>query len=83
MIESINSHDGSPLQEFEQLYRQIAQLPPYLRSKLMPACEQVGQFLYLQSKLIKIAQARAEHLARFNRKQVLKNDDWMDQSLPF
>ena len=34
-------------------------------------------------KLIKIAQARAEHLARFNRKQVLKNDDWMDQSLPF
>jgi preprotein translocase subunit SecA len=34
-------------------------------------------------KLIKIAQARAEHLARFNRKQVLKSDDWMDQSLPF
>ena len=34
-------------------------------------------------KLIKIAQARAEHLARYNRKQVLKSDDWMDQSLPF
>src|SRR5207302_1688591 len=34
-------------------------------------------------KLINIAQARAERLARFNRKQVLKNDDWMDQSLPF
>jgi preprotein translocase subunit SecA len=34
-------------------------------------------------KLIKIAQARAERLARFNRKQVLKSDDWMDQSLPF
>jgi len=34
-------------------------------------------------KLIKIAQAHAEHLARFNRKQVLKSDDWMDQSLPF
>jgi len=34
-------------------------------------------------KLIKIAQARAERMARFNRKQVLKNDDWMDQSLPF
>ena len=35
------------------------------------------------AKLIKLAQARAEHLARFNRKQVLKSDDWMDQSLPF
>ena len=35
------------------------------------------------NKLIKLAQSRAEHLARFNRKQVLKSDDWMDQSLPF
>jgi preprotein translocase subunit SecA len=35
------------------------------------------------SRLINIAQARAESLARFNRKQVLRNDDWMDQSLPF
>jgi preprotein translocase subunit SecA len=34
-------------------------------------------------RLIAIAQARAEKLARYNRKQVLKNDDWMDQSLPF
>jgi preprotein translocase subunit SecA len=34
-------------------------------------------------RLIKIAQARAEKMARFNRKQVLKSDDWMDQSLPF
>jgi preprotein translocase subunit SecA len=34
-------------------------------------------------RLIKLAQARADRLARFNRKQVLKNDDWMDQSLPF
>jgi preprotein translocase subunit SecA len=34
-------------------------------------------------RLITIAQARAEKLARFNRKQVLRNDDWMDQSLPF
>jgi preprotein translocase subunit SecA len=34
-------------------------------------------------RLIFIAQSRAERLARFNRKQVLKNDDWMDQSLPF
>jgi preprotein translocase subunit SecA len=34
-------------------------------------------------KLIKLAQANAERLARFNRKQVLKQDDWMDQSLPF
>ena len=35
------------------------------------------------ARLIDIAQARAEKLARFNRKQVLRNDDWMDQSLPF
>ncbi|HEX8342949.1 MAG TPA: hypothetical protein VF624_18750, partial [Tepidisphaeraceae bacterium] len=34
-------------------------------------------------RLIKIAQARAEKLARFNRKQVLRSDDWMDQSVPF
>jgi preprotein translocase subunit SecA len=35
------------------------------------------------SRLIDIAQSRAEKLARFNRQQVLRNDDWMDQSLPF
>jgi preprotein translocase subunit SecA len=35
------------------------------------------------NKLIKIAQARAEKLARFNRKQVLRSDDWMDQAVPF
>jgi preprotein translocase subunit SecA len=34
-------------------------------------------------RLIRMAQANAERLARFNRKQVLKQDDWMDQSLPF
>jgi preprotein translocase subunit SecA len=34
-------------------------------------------------RLIAIAQSRAERMARFNRKQVLRNDDWMDQSLPF
>jgi preprotein translocase subunit SecA len=35
------------------------------------------------AKLIRMAQNRAENLARFNRKQVLKNDDWMDEALPF
>jgi preprotein translocase subunit SecA len=35
------------------------------------------------NRLIRMAQARAERLARFNRKQVLKSDDWMDQALPF
>jgi preprotein translocase subunit SecA len=35
------------------------------------------------ARIIKFAQARAEHLARFNRKQVLKQDDWMDQAVPF
>jgi preprotein translocase subunit SecA len=34
-------------------------------------------------RIIRMAQDRAERLARFNRKQVLKSDDWMDQSLPF
>ena len=34
-------------------------------------------------RFIAIAQARAERMARFNRKMVLRNDDWMDQSLPF
>jgi preprotein translocase subunit SecA len=35
------------------------------------------------ARLIKICQDRAERMARFNRKQVLKNDDWMDEMLPF
>ena len=35
------------------------------------------------SRLIRVAQKRAEKLARFQRKQVLRSDDWMDQSLPF
>jgi preprotein translocase subunit SecA len=35
------------------------------------------------TRLIRLAQNRAERLARFNRKQVLKNDDWMDSALPF
>jgi preprotein translocase subunit SecA len=34
-------------------------------------------------RLIHYAQNKAERLARFNRKQVLKNDDWMDQAVPF
>lgn len=33
--------------------------------------------------VIRKAQDRAERLARFNRKQVLWSDDWMDSSLPF
>jgi preprotein translocase subunit SecA len=36
-----------------------------------------------KKRLIKYAQWRAEHLARFNRKQVLKADDWTDEALPF
>lgn len=34
-------------------------------------------------RLIGMAQANAERIARFNRKMVLKNDDWMDSSMPF
>lgn len=35
------------------------------------------------ARLIRIAQANAERLARFNRRQVLRQDDWMDQAVPF
>jgi preprotein translocase subunit SecA len=35
------------------------------------------------ARLIKFAQWKAERMARFNRKQVLRADDWMDQTLPF
>ncbi len=35
------------------------------------------------TRLIRIAQAKAERMARYNRKQVLKADEWMDQALPF
>ncbi len=35
------------------------------------------------ARVIRVAQKRAEKLGRFNRKQVLRSDDWMDQSLPF
>ena len=35
------------------------------------------------ARLIRLAQDRAERVNRFNRKQVLRSDDWMDQSLPF
>ena len=34
-------------------------------------------------RVIGVAQKRAERLGRFNRKSVLRSDDWMDQSLPF
>lgn len=34
-------------------------------------------------RLIKMAQHNSEKLATFNRRQVLKNDDWMDQAVPF
>jgi preprotein translocase subunit SecA len=36
-----------------------------------------------KKRLIQHAQNKAERLARFNRKQVLKADDWMDEALPF
>ena len=34
-------------------------------------------------RLISFAQGNAERIARFNRKQVLKQDDTMDQTMPF
>jgi preprotein translocase subunit SecA len=36
-----------------------------------------------KNRLIKFCQWRAEQLARFNRRQVLKGDDWADEALPF
>lgn len=35
------------------------------------------------NRLIKLCQKRAERLARFNRKQVLQSDNWMDEQMPF
>jgi hypothetical protein len=34
-------------------------------------------------RLIRFCQANAERIARFNRKQVLQQDDTMDQTMPF
>jgi preprotein translocase subunit SecA len=34
-------------------------------------------------RLVAMAQSHADRLARFNRRQVLKNDDWLDQAVPF
>ncbi len=48
-----------------------------------PSGSAAGSLPLGPTRLIRMAQARAERLARFNRKQVLKADDWMDQSLPF
>jgi preprotein translocase subunit SecA len=36
-----------------------------------------------KKRLIKFCQWRAEQLARFNRKQVMRSDDWADEQLPF
>ncbi len=36
-----------------------------------------------KSRVIKFCQWRAELLARFNRRQVLRADDWADEQLPF
>ncbi len=44
----------------------------------MPNMRGMGGALSGRGRLIKMAQANAERLARFNRKQVLKQDDWMD-----
>ncbi|HEV8605879.1 MAG TPA: hypothetical protein VGQ99_10960 [Tepidisphaeraceae bacterium] len=36
-----------------------------------------------KQRLINFCQWRAEQIARFNRRQVLRSDDWADESLPF
>ena len=36
-----------------------------------------------KERLIKYAQWKAERLARFNRKQVMRQDDYADEQLPF
>ena len=42
-----------------------------------------GWRVFGKERLIKFCQWRAEQLARFNRRQVLRSDDWADESLPF
>ncbi len=54
--------DDQPLKEYVDLHQLIAGLPFYLRSKLLPLCEQVGQFIHLQNKLIRIAQDAVDDL---------------------
>jgi len=46
--------------------------------KLRKAWRAVGA-----QRLIDLSQYLAERQARFSRKQVLRNDDWMDKTLPF
>ena len=54
--------EDQPLQEFAELHEQIAGLPLYLRSKLQPLSERVGQFMHLQTKLIRISQDAIDDL---------------------
>lgn len=54
--------DDQPLKDFVDLHQQIAGLPVHLRRKLLPLCEQVGQFIHLQNKLIRIAQDAVDDL---------------------
>ena len=62
MIESMNFSEEQPLPEYVELRDRIAELPHYLRQKLMPACERVGQVMHLQGKLIRIAQDAVDDL---------------------
>src|ERR1700722_15140311 len=62
MIEHYDFGEDQPLQEFVELRQSIAQMPYYLRSKLLPWVERVGQFIHLQTKLIKIAQDAVDDL---------------------
>jgi preprotein translocase subunit SecA len=52
----------------------------YLRHarQLRKACRRIGV-----KNLIRIAQSRAERIARFHRSQVLRSDTWMDEAVPF
>jgi hypothetical protein len=62
MSEPVNYSDDHPLEDLVELHERINELPYYLRQKLMPACTRVGQFIHLQSKIIKIAQDAVDDL---------------------
>ena len=54
--------DEQPLKEYIDLHQLVVALPFHLRRKVLPLCEQVGQFIHLQNKLIRIAQDAVDDL---------------------
>ena len=59
--------DVQPPKEFVDLHQQLIGLPLHVPLKLLPLCDQVGQFIYMQNKLIRIAQDAVDDLLLENK----------------